>query len=116
MDGGAICATAEGKAAAVWRREKTVYLSIDGQSEERRLGPGEQPSIAASDGGLFIVWLKKRGDALYLLTPDGKTPQELAGHAADPVIAASPGGHGPVVVWEGREGKNYYIYWQRLGD
>jgi hypothetical protein len=117
MDGGAIAVTADGKAAAVWRREKTVYLSIDGQSEERRLGPGEQPSIAATKEGLFIVWLKKRGDVAYLLKPGDKTPRELATHAADPVIAAPQGGKGPVVlVWEGREGNNYTIYCQSLGD
>ena len=117
MDGGAIAATANGKAAAVWRREKTVYLSIDGQTEERRLGLGEQPSIAASDKGLFIVWLKQRGDVAYFLTPSDKTPRELAAHAADPAIASSPSGRGPVaLVWEGREGRNYSICFQRLGD
>ena len=48
MDGGGIASTAPGKIATAWRREKTVFLSLDGQSNERRLGVGEQPWIAAT--------------------------------------------------------------------
>lgn len=113
MDGGAIAAGAGDKLASAWRRDKDVFLSLEGEREERRLGTGEQPWIAATDAGLFVVWLKKRGDVAYLLAPESKSPIELASHAADPVIAAGPQGRGLVVAaWEHRDGKSYTIQCQ----
>ncbi len=110
MDGGAIAATSPGKIASAWRRENDIFLSLDGQREERRLGTGEQPWITATSDGPLVVWLKKRGDAAYLFSPYSKEPQELARHAFDPVVAAGSDGKGPVVaVWETREGQNYTI-------
>lgn len=117
MDGGAIAAVAPSKLATAWRREKAVFLLLDGQSEERRLGVGEQPWIAATADGPFVVWLKKRGDAALLLSPGGSLPVELATHANDPVIASGPTGRGPVVaVWEAQEGTNYKIQCQVVTD
>lgn len=117
MDGGAIAVVAGGKLASCWRREKAVFLSLEGEREERRLGVGEQPWIAATDVGPFVVWLKKRGDVAYLLTPGGRSPIEMASHAADPVIAAGPNGRGPVVVaWERRDGENYIVQCQVVDD
>ena len=113
MDGGAIAVVAGGKLASAWRRDNTVFLSLEGEREERRLGVGEQPWIAATEAGPFVVWLKKRGDASFLLTPGSKSPIEVASHAADPVIAAGPNGRGPVVVaWETRDGKDYTVQCQ----
>lgn len=113
MDGGAIAVVAGDKLASCWRRDKMVFLSLDGEREERLLGVGEQPWIAATDAGPFVVWLKKRGDIAYLHKPGSELPIELASHAADPVIAAGPNGRGPVVaVWETRDGKNYSIQCQ----
>jgi len=113
MDGGAIATSAGGKLASAWRRDKAVFLSLEGEAKEQRLGAGEQPWIAATDAGPFVVWLKKRGDIAYLLTPESKSPIELASHAADPVIAAGPNGRGPVVaVWEHRDGTNYTVQCQ----
>ena len=43
MDGGSVATLAPGKFASVWRREKSVFLLLDGQTEERLLGSGEQP-------------------------------------------------------------------------
>lgn len=117
MDGGAIAATAPGKVATAWRREKSIFLLLDGQREERRLGVGEQPWIASTAEGPFVVWLKKRGEAALLLPPDSTSPVELAAHAYDPVIASGPNGRGPVVaVWETHEGKNYKIQCQIVTD
>jgi hypothetical protein len=117
MDGGGIVAIAPGKLATVWRREKAVFLLLDGQSEERRLGVGEQPWIAATADGPFVVWLKKRGDAALLLSPGGGLPIALATHANDPVITSGPTGRGPVVaVWEAQEGTNYMIHCQVVTD
>ena len=117
MDGGAIAVDAGGKLASAWRRDKTVFLSLEGKREERLLGVGEQPWIAATDAGAFVVWLKKRGDVAYLLTPGSKSPIELASHAVDPVVAAGPNGRGPVVAaWERRDGKNYTVQCQVVAD
>lgn len=117
MDGGAIAVGADGRIASTWRRDQMVFLSLDGEREERRLGVGEQPWIAATDAGPYVVWLKKRGDVALLLKPGSKSPLELAAHAADPVIAAGPNGRGPVVVaWELRDGNNYTVQCQVVAD
>ncbi len=117
MDGGAIAVTDPGKVATAWRREKTIFLSLDGDPEERRLGDGEQPWIAATADGPFVVWLKKRGEAAYLLVPHSGAPVELAAHANDPVIASGPHGRGPIVAaWEAHEGKNYSIQCQVVAE
>ena len=113
MDGGAIAVAAPGKVATAWRRDKAIFLLLAGQREERRLGPGEQPWIAATPEGPFVVWVKKRGDAALLLSPGSSSPVELAAHANDPVIASAPNGQGPIVaVWELHEGNNYRIQCQ----
>lgn len=113
MDGGSFIAIAPGKTASVWRREKSVFLALEGQKEERLLGPGEQPWIAASVDGPFVIWLAKRGDAAYLLSPQSKSPLKLATNATDPVLATGSAGQGPVVAaWESRDGANHTIQFQ----
>ncbi len=110
MDGGSI-AVADGQLASAWRSEKSVYLLVAGQSEERRIGAGEQPWIAMTNVGPFVVWLRQRSDLAYILNPRSETPRELAAHASDPVIACGPNGLGPVVVvWESRDGKSNTIH------
>jgi hypothetical protein len=117
MDGGSIIAIAPGKTASVWRSEKSVFLSLEGQNEERLLGPGEQPWIVATADGPFVIWLAKRGDAAYLLTPQSKSPVKLSNKAADPVLATGPAGQGPVVAaWESRDGTNHTIQVQVVKD
>lgn len=116
MDGGAI-ASADGKLVSTWRREKSVYLLLDGQRDERRLEGGEQPSIAVTQDGPYVVWLRKRGDEAMLLSPASSSPRRLARHAFDPVVATCPDGKGPVVIaWESREGKDYKIQCLVVGN
>jgi hypothetical protein len=115
MDGGAIIATGLHKFATAWRREGSVFLTVSDEPGERRLGPGEQPWIAATSAGPFVVWLKKRGETALLLRPETREPIELAHHANDPVVASGPGGRTPVVaVWESREGNTYTIHCQLI--
>lgn len=117
MDGGAIAITSGDNVVSAWRRDKSVYVSQSGQRGERLLGPGEQPWIAATKDGPFVVWLKKRGDIAYLLTPWAKSPIEMATIAFDPVIAAGPNRRGPVVMaWESRDGKNHTIQCKVVGN
>ena len=74
------------------------------------LGPGEQPWIAASANGPYVVWLSKRGETLRLLRPGAAKPIDLAPHAGDPVVASGPSGRGPVVaVWEDRDSGRFSI-------
>jgi hypothetical protein len=108
MDGGGV-ATANGKLATAWRRDKEVFLATN-DGKETRLGTGEQPWIAMTDKGSYVVWLKKRGETAYLLAPGSHTTHELASHAGDAVVAAGPAGKGPVVVaWESRDHGSYSI-------
>jgi hypothetical protein len=114
MDGGAIAAAGESFATA-WRRDKSVYLFANADREERRLGNGEQPWIALTKEGPFVVWLAKRGGTALVLSPTSATATKLADHAADPVIAAGPDGKGPVVVaWESDDGRDSKILCQIL--
>lgn len=113
MDGGAVAAMAPDRLTTAWRRDKQIFLTLPGEPKEQLLGSGEQPWIAATTDGAYVVWVKKRGESLYVLTPGKKQPTELSPRAADPVIAAALGGRGPVVaVWEGRDGGRYSIQCQ----
>ena len=115
MDGGAIAALAPGKFATAWRRDQQVFLTLPGGAQERLLGPGEQPWIAASQAGPYVAWLTKRGEALNLLAPGQQQPVQLATHASDPVIASAPTGRGPVVsAWESRANGRFAIVCQVL--
>jgi len=110
MDGGAIAVTPQGKIVTAWRRDKTVYLSKEGDKAELSLGIGEQPWITSTANGPYIVWVKKRGDSLLVLAPGSDKPMELGTRAYDPAISSGPDGSGPVVaVWETREGKDYVL-------
>jgi hypothetical protein len=113
MDGGAVAAVEPDKLATVWRREKSIYLTLPGLSQEKLLGPGEQPWIAANKAGPFAAWVEKRGAKLLVLGPGARQAEELSDHAADPVIATALSGSGPVVaVWEGREPSRHTIQCQ----
>jgi hypothetical protein len=109
MDGGAVAA-AGGRLTSVWRRGTSVYLAVVGDGDEQRLGAGEQPWIAATPAGPFVVWLARRGAAVYLHSPHSPGPLQLAAQASDPVIACGPGGEGPVVAaWESHDGSQRSI-------
>ncbi|MDZ4779841.1 MAG: sialidase family protein [Planctomycetia bacterium] len=104
MDGGAIACLADNSIAAAWRRDKSVNLYLPQQSEVRSLGEGEQPWIATTDRGAFVVWLKRRSGAALWIGTDEATPRQLTDVASDPVVAAPWLGDGPVVaLWEGRD-------------
>jgi BNR repeat-like domain len=112
MDGGAI-AVSGNQISSVWRRDKSLYLTTSASNTEQLLGPGEQPWIAATKQGSYIIWLSKRGEEANLLSPGSKTPTKIGAKAGDPVIAAGPKGAGPVVAaWESRAGRNHTIVCQ----
>jgi hypothetical protein len=117
MDGGSLAIAPSGKVASVWRRDSDIYLSLHDGTKERPLGSGEQPWIAATEAGQYVVWSKKRGEAAYLLTPGNVSPIEIGVHASYPVIAVGPPGQGQVVAaWETSEGKNFSIQCQVVSE
>ena len=105
MDGGAIAVHGKnGKIAAAWRRDKDVFLTANQPSDERMLGTGVQPWVAADEQRLYSVWLTGRPGDLYLAISDQDQPIKLANGARDPVVGAAAIDRGPVVVaWEDDE-------------
>lgn len=100
MDGGSLALLADGKLVTAWRRNKTVYLNLGGNTKEVELGAGEQPWIAATSEGPVAVWLAKRGAAL-LMRQGSANAVQLAKAAGDPVVATGgPNNDVVVVAWE----------------
>jgi hypothetical protein len=105
MDGGDIAVDSDGELQMVWRHGQSIYSAELGSKQEKFLGHGEQPSIAATSNGYFISWVDRRGGDLLLLPPASANPVTIATKASDPVLAASVTSGGPVVlVWESKEG------------
>ncbi|MBW3599939.1 MAG: glycoside hydrolase [Planctomycetes bacterium] len=116
MDGGYLAAGKPGQLTTVWRREKQIYRTDSGRGGEQLLGFGEQPWIAATSNGAWIVWLSKRGGSLWLSAPHAEQAVKLDDDATDPVISASPAGEGPVIAaWESGHGSETRIMARRLG-
>lgn len=116
MDGGSIAISGT-KVLSVWRRQNSVYLVESPGKQEQLLGQGEQPWLASTKDGAYIVWVNKRGQNALLLSPGNTSPTVLAHAASDPVIAAAPTGKGPVVAaWEGQEGKNTTVFCQVIRE
>jgi hypothetical protein len=100
MDGGYLAALPSGKIATVWMRQKQVFR-VDDKQREQRLGPGEQPWIASTSDGAYIVWLSQKNGDLQLFRPSDRQATTLARQANDPMIAAPASKQGPVItVWE----------------
>jgi hypothetical protein len=94
-----------------------VFLTVEGKHQEQLLGEGEQPWVASTESGPFVVWLKKRGEVAYLLKPESPSAIELVSRASDPVVAAAPNGRGPVVAaWETRDGQNFSVSCQVVAN
>jgi hypothetical protein len=115
MDGGWLAPSFDGGATTIWRRDREVFRTVAGRSDEQSLGSGEQPWAAAASGGAYLTWVSRRGGELWLLRPADRTPIKLAASASDPVLAAPPSGRGPIVAaWETGHGKDVAIMAQVL--
>jgi hypothetical protein len=109
MDGGYVATGPKGEVFTAWRRDREVFLTKPGAAE-LRLGAGEQPWIAASAEGPYVVWLEEGTERLLMRAPGDSHSVELAPKAAAPVIAAALNDAGPVVAaWEARHGKRTSI-------
>jgi hypothetical protein len=115
MDGGSFVVLADGKAATVWRRDKTVYFCESGSANEVELGPGEQPWITTSAKGPMAVWVRKRGQSLMLWDFSTHKSIEFAKAAGDPVIASGgPMNDVVLAAWEDNSGHAQRIVCQRI--
>lgn len=104
MDGGDIAVDSDGELRTVWRHDRSIYSAELGLKQEKFLGRGEQPSIAATLDGCYISWVDRRGGDLRLMQPDSATPVTVETKASDPVLAASFSGNGPIVlIWESKQ-------------
>ena len=101
MDGGWLASTATGKVTSVWRRNTEIFRTDTARGGEQLLGSGEQPWVAGTSTGAYVVWLSKRNGDLWLAGPKATQPLKLAAGATDPVIVAAISRKGPVVAaWE----------------
>jgi len=59
MDGGSIVLGAGG-VSSVWRRQDTIFLSMN-EGPEREIGPGRDPVMAVAPGAVDIAWTSPDG-------------------------------------------------------
>ena len=113
MDGGMLAAGPKGSLGTVWRRNGEVYGTSSSGGKEMLLGRGEQPWVAASAGGYYVVWTEGREGDLWVQFPGSGPPRKLAASARDPMVAA--GSFGPVIAcWESKRDGQPVILAMRL--
>lgn len=102
MDGGNVALSSRGDIFSAWKREKEIFLTTSGSTDERRIGTGRQPWIAEAQGP-HVLWIQDKTGQLMYLAPGALEPRELAPTSNDPVIVAGSDASGPVIAaWEER--------------
>ena len=99
MDGGTLSACgAETSVTAVWRWEKSLYLTR-GAGNEQLLGEGRNASSAyvAATNTCYVCWQDPNDQ--ILLKPGDNAPAIVVGTGKFPSIAATPNG-AAIIVWE----------------
>jgi hypothetical protein len=109
MDGGALAVSPKTGITTFWRRENTLYLAdaSPANAPEKSVGPGQQGTIAKTDRGTYLAWLRgRRPGTLMVSLPDSPdAPIALAEKANNPVLAAGMGANPAVVlVWSDEQG------------
>ena len=95
MDGGGI-AIREGKLGSAFRREKDVYMVEQGKPE-RRVGTGQDVSLAANRQGWYAMWSTPGG--IEAMLPNANEVTHVSTSGAFPAMVATSGG-AIVAVWE----------------
>jgi len=82
----------------IWRRDQTVFTT-SGDSRERALGPGRNPTLVAARAGPFGAWT--RGTSLVVWKPGATEPETVDEDGAFPSAAALSDGS-VAVAWESK--------------
>ena len=115
MDGGMLATTTAGTIQTVWRRDGNVYTALASGDPEVDLGKGQQPWIAATQQGVFLVWTSGREGELMLRQPGSKEATPLSHNARDPIVVTSANGKGAIICcWESKNGPNTEVVVQRI--
>lgn len=108
MDGGALAVSPKTGITTFWRRDNMLYLvdASGAKRPEKSMGPGQQGTIAKTDGGTYLAWLRgRRPGTLMVSVPTAPEPMLLAEKANNPVLAAGAGANPTVVlVWSDEQG------------
>lgn len=94
MDGGAFTVS-NNQVSSAWRRESSIYLALQGQTEQL-LGPGKDVAMASTPRGHSIAWTQESN--IVALSPNAKQPQIL-GPGAFVNLLALPNGQ-VLAAWE----------------
>jgi hypothetical protein len=117
MDGGMLAVGSKGTLETAWRRDGHIYFATGDGSREVQLGAGQQPWIAGTSKGSFIVWTTGRDGHLMLKSQSTEKAQTLAETARDPVVVAAAHGSGSVMAfWESKHGDTQSIMAVRLDE
>ncbi len=104
MDGGGVALDGEGQALTAWRRDGSVFVAASG-AQEKELGRGKDPAIAANAQGAWVVWTSPQG--VVLAAPGSAAPSVLAPGGEYATVAAR---NAVFAAWESKGS----IYVQRL--
>jgi hypothetical protein len=98
MDGGGLAVDQNGRVTTIWRREETLFAS-DADGSEEPLGPGRNPAVAVTRGGVYAAWTD--GKAVLMTKPTVRWPETIIEEGGFPSIAALPDGS-VVAAWESK--------------
>jgi hypothetical protein len=115
MDGGMLALDRNQKLLTVWRRDRSVFSAEPESISEAFIGVGEQPWIANSSDGFYIVWTSKRSGDLLLLAPGSSNSERLGSDASYPIVTSAIRSESVVYAfWEKQSGKDFSILGKRL--
>ncbi len=98
------------KLLTVWRRDRSVFSAEPESISEAFIGVGEQPWIANSSDGFYIVWTSKRSGDLLLLAPGSSNSERLGSDASYPIVTSAIRSESVVYAfWEKQSGKDFSI-------
>ncbi len=101
MDGGSLTVSANNKIYTVWRREKTIYVSLP-DTKESELGEGKDPAVASGfNDHIYAVWVSPTG-AIMTRSTEVDQAKELAPKGGYPQILFT--GHRVLAAWEDENG------------
>jgi BNR repeat protein len=98
MDGGGLAVGSRGREAALWRRDQDVFMT-DGDTPQKSLGPGKNPTAVTGRSGLYGAWT--RGQSVLVWKPGAEQPEIMDEDGTFPSMAALADGS-VAVAWESK--------------